>query len=196
MRIDLPGCGFKDCKYNFDCNCKDRNKYKKCEYKSLHNTIPYDCDYNHIKELIKADKEGRCVIFQSGYPITKIYNPKNEDGLYTAEICGVIEKEGYESYQKNKNDYKFSYLKESIKFALSVTVGSLIYQIMCDRIITPRKIIEISLDINDKGIRYYLKTVDKTGVISYIEESEISKTVFHTKQDAETALKRQKEDKK
>lgn len=62
MRIDLPGCGFKDCKYNFDCNCKDRNKYEKCEYKSLHNTIPYDCDYNRIKELIKADKDGRCII--------------------------------------------------------------------------------------------------------------------------------------
>lgn len=63
MRIDLPGCGFKDCKYNFDCNCNDRNKYEKCEYKSLHNIIPYDCDYNRIKELIKTDKEGRCTIF-------------------------------------------------------------------------------------------------------------------------------------
>lgn len=188
MRIDLPGCGFKDCKYNFDCNCKDRNKYEKCEYKSLHNIIPYDCDYNRIKELIKADKEGRCVTFKAGYPITKIYNLKNEDGLYTAEICGIIEKEEYELYLKNKDDYNFSYLKELIKSTLSITVGSLIYQIMFDRIITPRKIIEISLDINNKGIRYYCKTVDKTGVISYIEESEIGKTVFLSRIEADTAL--------
>ena len=32
MRIDLPCCGFHYCKYQFDGNCTDREKYQKCEY--------------------------------------------------------------------------------------------------------------------------------------------------------------------
>lgn len=32
MRIDLPLCSFKDCRYNFDCNCIDKNRKEKCEF--------------------------------------------------------------------------------------------------------------------------------------------------------------------
>lgn len=32
MRIDLPLCSFKDCRYNFDGNCKDAKKKEKCEF--------------------------------------------------------------------------------------------------------------------------------------------------------------------
>ena len=32
MRIDLPCCGFHYCKYQFDGNCTNREKYQKCEY--------------------------------------------------------------------------------------------------------------------------------------------------------------------
>lgn len=35
MRIDLPCCGFKNCRYQFDGNCTNKNKYEKCEYQYL-----------------------------------------------------------------------------------------------------------------------------------------------------------------
>ena len=35
MRIDLPQCGFKNCRYQFDGNCisESKTRYEKCEYK-------------------------------------------------------------------------------------------------------------------------------------------------------------------
>lgn len=32
MRIDLPLCSFKDCRYNFDGNCNDKGRKEKCEF--------------------------------------------------------------------------------------------------------------------------------------------------------------------
>lgn len=32
MRIVLPMCSFKDCRHNFDGNCKDVKKKEKCEF--------------------------------------------------------------------------------------------------------------------------------------------------------------------
>lgn len=32
MRIDLPQCGFKYCRYSFDGNCTNKNRYETCEY--------------------------------------------------------------------------------------------------------------------------------------------------------------------
>ena len=30
MRIDLPACSFKNCRYNADCNCTRPNEYECC----------------------------------------------------------------------------------------------------------------------------------------------------------------------
>lgn len=35
MRIDLPTCGFKNCRYCFDGNCKSKLEYERCEYRDL-----------------------------------------------------------------------------------------------------------------------------------------------------------------
>ncbi len=32
MRIDLPLCNLKTCRYSFDGNCTDKIKYEQCEY--------------------------------------------------------------------------------------------------------------------------------------------------------------------
>lgn len=32
MRIDLPCCGFKNCRYSFDGNCTKPSEQEKCEY--------------------------------------------------------------------------------------------------------------------------------------------------------------------
>ena len=33
MRIDLPGCSFKNCRYNYDCNCTKQAEYDRCDYR-------------------------------------------------------------------------------------------------------------------------------------------------------------------
>ena len=32
MRIDLPRCNFKNCKYCFDGNCTSKKQYERCDY--------------------------------------------------------------------------------------------------------------------------------------------------------------------
>ena len=38
MRIDLPTCGFKSCRYCFDGNCTKRVEYDRCEYREYKNS--------------------------------------------------------------------------------------------------------------------------------------------------------------
>lgn len=33
--MDLPICSFKDCRYNFDCNCMDKSRKQKCEINDM-----------------------------------------------------------------------------------------------------------------------------------------------------------------
>ena len=39
MRIDLPLCGFKNCKWEYDCNCVSKNDYNKCYHRLLEKTL-------------------------------------------------------------------------------------------------------------------------------------------------------------
>lgn len=65
MRIDLPLCSFKPCKYCFDGNCIKASEYERCEYRMLteiSNIISDDYDLDRLKELVKADGEGKCIV--------------------------------------------------------------------------------------------------------------------------------------
>lgn len=52
MRVDLPGCGFRYCRYNAEGNCTKKTLYETCEYQRLkqkeiedgHPAIKYDFD--------------------------------------------------------------------------------------------------------------------------------------------------------
>lgn len=57
-----------------------------------------------LRELAQADREGRCVVFQPGYGVVSIYNQKDEDGLYTMKVTGVITKEEYEAALRRGQD--------------------------------------------------------------------------------------------
>lgn len=57
-----------------------------------------------LRELKQADDEGRCVVFQPGYSVVSIYNPKDEDGLYTMKVTGIITKEEYEAALRREQD--------------------------------------------------------------------------------------------
>ena len=39
MRIDLPLCSFKNCKWEADCNCTSKSDYDKCYYRLLEKTL-------------------------------------------------------------------------------------------------------------------------------------------------------------
>lgn len=39
MRIDLPCCGFHACRFQFDGNCTNKQKYVVCEYQKMSNVL-------------------------------------------------------------------------------------------------------------------------------------------------------------
>lgn len=39
MRIDLPTCGFKLCRYCFDGNCTKKVEYDRCEYREYKDSL-------------------------------------------------------------------------------------------------------------------------------------------------------------
>lgn len=56
-------------------------------------------ELDRLKELVEADKEGRCVVFAPGYPVGSIYY-KDVDGNYIREASGVVTMEEYEAATK------------------------------------------------------------------------------------------------
>ena len=46
MRIDLPICNFKNCKYCFDSNCTKKSEYERCEYRRQKAEIERLTGYN------------------------------------------------------------------------------------------------------------------------------------------------------
>ena len=54
-----------------------------------------DYDLERLKELVEAGRDGRCVIFQRGFPVASRYY--KEDGMYIRESVGVVSQEDYEA---------------------------------------------------------------------------------------------------
>ena len=97
MRIDLPSCSFKYCRYNSDCSCTAKNKRESCEFerykKSSEKMIPKkpintpDC-----VECEKEDCEG-CLSFKYGFSVTvcpnckKLVENSDNGGIETYHYC-------------------------------------------------------------------------------------------------------------
>lgn len=71
---------------------------------SIEDILGDEYDLDRLRELAQADREGRCVVFQPGYDVVSIYNPADEDGLYTMSTTGVITKEEYEAALRREQD--------------------------------------------------------------------------------------------
>lgn len=55
MRIDLPLCNFRNCKYQFDGNCRDKVEYEQCEFTRIKNRLQIDTSgSDKIDELEKT----------------------------------------------------------------------------------------------------------------------------------------------
>lgn len=71
MRIDLPRCNFKNCKYHLDCNCTSQYRYETCDFREakeevevLNAIIKEDCgmlpDYEkYLGNKIRKEFAGR-----------------------------------------------------------------------------------------------------------------------------------------
>ena len=59
MRIDLPFCNLKTCRYCFDGNCIEKNRYDTCEYAILKDAQPAieAVPVVHGKWILEANKE-------------------------------------------------------------------------------------------------------------------------------------------
>lgn len=60
----------------------------------IEDALDEDYDLDHIREMVEADLNGRCVIFRKGFPIVSYYY--REDGLDIREVSGVVSREEYE----------------------------------------------------------------------------------------------------
>ena len=46
-------------------------------------------ELDKLRELVEADKEGRCAVFSPGYPVVSTYH-KDDDGRVIREVAGVV----------------------------------------------------------------------------------------------------------
>ena len=61
MRIDLPLCGLKPCRYCFDGNCAKKSEYDRCEYQAYRTLGPVE----ELSALAKTWEEGRAVVLDT-----------------------------------------------------------------------------------------------------------------------------------
>lgn len=52
MRIELPFCGFHNCRHYFDGNCSKKIEYEKCEYRIARDNIALKMDKQRISDII------------------------------------------------------------------------------------------------------------------------------------------------
>lgn len=100
MRIDLPLCSFKPCKYCFDGNCIKASEYERCEYRMLteiSNIISDDYGINRLKEVVQADREGKVEMFpcKPGEEIWVIERDDYGDALGFSCCVFVAKSENY-----------------------------------------------------------------------------------------------------
>lgn len=56
-------------------------------------------ELDRLRELVKADRVGHCVVFDPHYPVVSEYY-KDEDGRFIRETSGVISEAEYEAAPK------------------------------------------------------------------------------------------------
>ena len=85
MRIDLPQCGFKNCKFQADGNCLQKSEYDRCEHKSAISTINsiiMACNLCCLCQNTACQNTG---VFQSG---TALDSAQDERGQ-SSERCKI-----------------------------------------------------------------------------------------------------------
>ena len=58
---------------------------------------------DHLRELVQADQEGRCVVFAPGHPVVSAYY-KDEDGVFVRDVTGVVTEEEYKAALRGEQE--------------------------------------------------------------------------------------------
>ena len=78
----------------------DSNRYSAIErLAAIEDILGDEYELDRLKELVEADKEGRCVVFSPGYPVVSTYH-KDEDGMAIREVAGAVSAEEYDAALK------------------------------------------------------------------------------------------------
>lgn len=113
MRIDLPCCGFKNCRYYSDGNCTDKIKYSDCQLSFLENY--YDESTKNLQKsetiqvlnslLYEVNHELESYIARAEESVAENNNPFNRGKLDAfRDICFILKTEE-EKYIKNKENH-------------------------------------------------------------------------------------------
>lgn len=68
----------------------------------IENVLGEDYNLDRLRELVEADREGRCVIFRKGYGIYEV----DEEGFITRTATGVVTREEYDRVLIGGNNEK------------------------------------------------------------------------------------------
>lgn len=61
-----------------------------------------DYDLDRLRELVEADRDGRCVVYQAGHNVVSYYH--KEGHLFIRECSGVVREDEYEAALKGERD--------------------------------------------------------------------------------------------
>ena len=73
MRIDLPTCGFKSCRYCFDGNCTKMVEYDRCEYREYKDSLQV---HGHWETNSDRPDSLICSVCKCGFDMWK-HDPHN-----------------------------------------------------------------------------------------------------------------------
>lgn len=90
----MAACCGENCKYNFCC---ENSRFAECgdmddiidRLAAIEDILGDEYELDRLRELVEADKEGRCAVFSPGYPVVSTYH-KDDDGRVIREVAGVV----------------------------------------------------------------------------------------------------------
>ena len=72
---------------------------------SIEDILGEDYDLDRLREIVEADNDKRCVIFEKGYGIVSLYE-KDDEGFVIRTVSGVVTREEYDRVLIGGNNEK------------------------------------------------------------------------------------------
>lgn len=87
-------------------NCQKKLAWERARHDrivALERIFGDDYDLDRLRELVEADRDGRCIILPKKFELCSVIC-QDKDGIYTHEVLGAIKKEGYKATLKGEKD--------------------------------------------------------------------------------------------
>lgn len=76
--------------------------FSKYDLEDWQEILGEDYDLDRLRELVEADRDGRCVVYQAGHNVVSYYH--KEGHLFIRECSGVVREDEYEAALKGERD--------------------------------------------------------------------------------------------